>query len=55
VGEQWDETKLKAYPAGTFFSDPKGTPHYIWAKDDEVIVQFTGVGPTAVTLIPQKQ
>jgi quercetin dioxygenase-like cupin family protein len=55
VGEQWDETKLKPYPTGTFFSEPKGTPHYVWAKDGEVIVQFTGMGPTAVTLIPQKQ
>ena len=55
VGEQWDETKLKDYPAGTFFSEPKGTPHYVWAKDGEVIVQFTAMGPTAVTLTPQKQ
>jgi hypothetical protein len=55
VGEQWDETKLKPYPASTFFSEPKGTPHYVWAKDGEVIVQFTGMGPTAVTLIPQKK
>jgi quercetin dioxygenase-like cupin family protein len=55
LGEQWDENKLKAYPAGTFFSEPKGTPHFVWAKDGEVIVQFTGMGPTGVTLIPQKQ
>src|SRR5262245_3322847 len=55
VGEQWDETKLKSYPAGTFLSEPKGTPHYVWAKDGEVVVQFTGMGPTAVTNIPQKQ
>jgi quercetin dioxygenase-like cupin family protein len=55
VGEQWDETKLKPYPAGTFFSEPKGTPHYVSAKDGEVIVQFTAMGPTAFTSIPQKQ
>jgi quercetin dioxygenase-like cupin family protein len=55
LGEQWDEGKLKAYPAGTFFSEPKGTPHFVWAKDGEVIVQFTGMGPTGVTQIPQKQ
>jgi hypothetical protein len=24
VGEQWDENKLKPYPAGTFFFEPKG-------------------------------
>ena len=24
LGEQWDESKLKPYPAGAFFSEPKG-------------------------------
>ena len=55
LGEQWDESKLRAYPAGTFFSEPKGTPHFVWAKDGEVIVQFTAMGPTGLTRIPQKQ
>ena len=55
LGEQWDESKLKPYPAGTFLSEPKGTPHYVWAKDGEVVVQITAMGPTAVTRIPQKQ
>jgi quercetin dioxygenase-like cupin family protein len=55
IGEQWDESKLRAYPPGTFFSEPKGTPHFVWAKDGEVIVQFTAMGPTGLTLIPQKQ
>src|SRR6266536_1375697 len=43
VGEQWDESKLKAYPAGTFYSEPPKTPHYVWAKDGEVILQTTGM------------
>jgi quercetin dioxygenase-like cupin family protein len=30
LGEQWDESKLTPYPAGTFFSEPKGTPHFVW-------------------------
>ena len=55
LGEQWDESKLKPYPPGTFFSEPKGTPHFVWAKDGEVIVQVTAMGPTGVTRIPQKQ
>jgi len=55
VGEQWDESKLKAYPAGTFYSEPPKTPHYGWAKDGEVIIQTTGMGPTGTTPIPQKQ
>jgi quercetin dioxygenase-like cupin family protein len=54
VGEQWDDSKLKAYPTGTFYSEPPKTPHFAWAKDGEVIVQFTGMGPTSSTRIPQK-
>jgi len=46
IGEQWDESKLKAYPAGTLYSEPPRTPHYAWAKDGEVILQITAIGPT---------
>jgi quercetin dioxygenase-like cupin family protein len=50
-GEKWDESKMKAYPAGTFYSEPPKAPHYTWAKDGEVIIQVTGVGPTGKTFI----
>ena len=53
VGEKWDESKLKSLPAGTFFAEPKGTPHFAWAKDGEVIVQITAMGPTGTKVIPQ--
>ena len=55
VGEQWDESKLKACPAGTFIAEAPRTPHFTWAKDGEVILQVTGIGPTGTTMIPQKQ
>ena len=55
-GEVWDETKLKAYPAGTFYSEPPKAPHFTWAKDGEVIIQLTGIGPSGKTFIqPQKK
>jgi quercetin dioxygenase-like cupin family protein len=54
VGEQWDESLLKAYPAGTLYSEPARTPHYAWAKDGEVILQVTAIGPTGNTPVPQK-
>lgn len=53
LGERWDETKMEARPAGTFFSEAAKTPHFAWAKDGEVIVQITSMGPTATTLIVQ--
>jgi quercetin dioxygenase-like cupin family protein len=33
LGDTWDESKFKAYPTGTFFSEPKDTPHFVWAGD----------------------
>ena len=53
-GDRWDESKMKPYPAGTFYSEPAKRPHYTWAKDGEVIIQVTGVGPTGKTFIPQQ-
>ncbi len=51
VGEQWDESKLKAYPAGTLYSEPPNTPHFAWAKDGEVILQVTAIGPSGNTRV----
>lgn len=50
-GEQWDEAKLRPFPAGTFFYEPKGMPHFAWAKDGEVELQLTAVGPSGTTLV----
>jgi len=52
-GEKWDESALKAYPPGTFLTEPPNTAHYNWAKDGEVILQVTGYGPTSAVNIPQ--
>jgi quercetin dioxygenase-like cupin family protein len=53
AGETWDESKFKAYPAGTFYSEPPKAPHFTWAKDGEVIIQITGMGPSGKTFIKQ--
>ena len=50
LGEQWDQSKLRAYPAGTFFSEPKGTPDFVWAKgwrSDRPIHRHGADGPYA--------
>lgn len=54
LGEQFDESKMTAYPPGTFLSEPPKVAHYTWAKDGEVIIQVTGYGPSGATQIPQK-
>jgi len=56
IGEKWDETKLAAYPAGAFIAEPAKTSHFEWAKDGEVVLQITGIGPTgAIAVQPQNQ
>ena len=55
LGQQWDESKLRPYPAGTLFSEAAGTPHYAWAKDGEVIIQITSIGPSGTKVIEQKK
>ena len=47
-GTEFDETKLKPYPAGTFFTELPTTPHFVAAKDGEVIFQASGIGPSGM-------
>ena len=51
LGDTWDESKLQAFPAGTFFTEAPNAPHFAWAKDGEVIVQLTSTGPTGTVPI----
>jgi len=44
-----DESKFKAYPAGTFL---QRTPHFTWAKDREVLIQIIGVRPSGQNVHP---
>ena len=53
-GEQWDEQKLNPLPAGSFFYEPSHVPHFAWAKDGEVILQLTAIGPSGTTLMQQR-
>jgi quercetin dioxygenase-like cupin family protein len=52
-GDQFDESKLTPYPAGTFFTELPNVPHFVAAKDGEVIFQAAGIGPSA--MIPAQQ
>jgi quercetin dioxygenase-like cupin family protein len=48
-GPTFDETKVEAFPPGTFFTELPTTPHFVWAKDGEVVLQVSGIGPTGFT------
>lgn len=47
-GEVYDESKMTALPAGSFYTEPAGVPHFIATPDGEAIVQITGTGTTRV-------
>ena len=58
-GETFDESKLKAYPAGSFLLEKANVPHYQMAKEP-VVFQASTVGPTVFNFVnpehdPRKQ
>ena len=54
-GEKFDETKMTALPPGSVFTEPGREPHFTWAKDGDVVLHVTGMGPTATTWLDQKK
>jgi hypothetical protein len=46
VGETFDESKLKAYPAGSFYVIPAGVPRFSAVLDGEVVFQGGDFGPS---------
>ncbi len=49
-GDRFDDTRLMALPAGSFYTEPAGVPHFIVTYED-VVVQISGTGPTAVQYV----
>jgi quercetin dioxygenase-like cupin family protein len=50
-GDAWDESKLHALPPGAFFTEAPNVAHFAWAKDGEVELQLTSVGPTGSVFV----
>jgi quercetin dioxygenase-like cupin family protein len=51
-GNHFDEARMVAVPAGAVYVAPAAVPHYLWARNGEVVYQESGIGPTATTIIP---
>ena len=45
-GASGDTSRMRAFPAGSLWTEPAGAVHYGWAKDGEVVLQVVGTGPT---------
>ena len=48
-GDVFDPSKTVPLKPGSFMKHPAGTHHYDGAKDEEVIVQLMGMGPSTTT------
>lgn len=48
IGDQFDSSKLVAFPAGTFAHVPPRTWNFAETRTEEVIFQITGIGPTGI-------
>ena len=45
-GTKFDESKLIALPAGSYYTEPANLPHFVATKGDGAVVQIGGNGPT---------
>ena len=50
-GENFDEAHIIAIPAGAVYVAPANVPHYVWAKEGDVIYQEAGMGPTGTSFV----
>jgi hypothetical protein len=45
-GDKFDEKKLTAHPAGTYFTEPANTPHFGMTKGEGAVLYFYAIGPS---------
>ena len=50
-GDTFDESKLKELPPGSFYTEPPGSNHFAMTKDEAVVIQITGMGPSSTTYV----
>ena len=50
-GDKLDSAKMKALPAGSVHTEPANVNHFVATRDEGVVVQITGTGPTATRLV----
>jgi len=54
-GDKFDESKLKALPPGSFYTEPPGQNHFAETGDEPVAVQITGFGPSSTEYVDKSQ
>jgi quercetin dioxygenase-like cupin family protein len=54
LGDEFDASKLEAYPPGAVIILPGNTPHFHWAKSGEYVTQVTAMGPLGLEYLSAK-
>ena len=54
-GDKFDESKLKALPPGSFYTEPPGQNHFAETGDEPVVIQITGLGPSSTEYVDPAQ
>jgi quercetin dioxygenase-like cupin family protein len=49
-GDKFDESRLKALPPGSYYTEPPGQNHFAETGDEPVVVQITGFGPSSTEI-----
>ena len=50
-GERFDAENMIRIEAGQVYAAPAAVPHYLWAKDEKVVYQESGHGPSGVRFL----
>ena len=50
-GDEFDEAGLKALPAGSFYTEPPNANHFAVTRDEPVVIQITGYGPSGTEYV----
>jgi len=54
LGDEFDASKLEAYPPGAVIILPGNTHHFHWAKSGEYVTQITALGPLGLEYLSAK-
>ena len=54
LGDEFEPSKLEAYPPGAIIILPGNTPHFHWAKSGEYVTQITAMGPLGLEYLSPK-
>jgi quercetin dioxygenase-like cupin family protein len=50
-GDKSNKASLRALPPGSFYTEPPNDNHFAETRDDDVLVQISGLGPTGTTYV----